>query len=262
PSIQSPTTLPIAKPPAYPSTCQMLSRLRIALPTAKIQISTSKNPMIGTMTRWFRTDSRIRIVDSDTSKMRSTKMRTGPHGPANSASFDSLVSVVYRGADVYWAPAWSLLTFDADANLIPEYVMRVSARRRAVFATALLLLGACGSAVPRSQPAPRDSYLVLISLDGSRSAYLDRRPTPTLDSLARAGIRADSLIPLQPAKTFPNHYSIATGLYPGEHGIVANTFYDADRGEWYSPANRQAVEDGTWYRGEPIWVTAQRQGLR
>lgn len=163
---------------------------------------------------------------------------------------------------MYWAPAWSLLTFDADANLIPEYVMRVSARRRAVFATALLLLGACGSAVPRSQPAPRDSYLVLISFDGFRSDYLDRGLTPTLDSLARAGIRADSLIPLQPAKTFPNHYSIATGLHPGEHGIVANTFYDADRGEWYSPANRQAVEDGTWYRGEPIWVTAQRQGLR
>ncbi|HEU5209275.1 MAG TPA: ectonucleotide pyrophosphatase/phosphodiesterase [Longimicrobiales bacterium] len=140
--------------------------------------------------------------------------------------------------------------------------MHESARRRAVFAAALLLLGACASGQPPTQSRPADRYLVLISFDGFRSDYLDRGLTPTLDSLAGAGIRADSLIPLQPAKTFPNHYSIATGLYPGEHGIVANTFYDPARDAWYSPASRAAVEDGTWYRGEPIWVTAQRQGLR
>jgi len=107
-----------------------------------------------------------------------------------------------------------------------------------------------------------ERYVVLVSFDGFRSDYLERGLTPVLDSLARAGVRADSMMPVQPAKTFPNHYTIATGLYPGEHGIVANTFYDAERDAWYSPANRAAVEDGSWYRGEPIWVTAQRQGLR
>ncbi len=138
--------------------------------------------------------------------------------------------------------------------------MHVSARS----ATALCLAlagSACGT-LPAPRQADADAYVVLISFDGFRADYLERGLTPTIDSLAAAGIRADSLIPSQPTKTFPNHYSIVTGLYPGEHGIVANTFYDAARDEWYSPAHRAAVEDGTWYRGEPVWVTAQRQGLR
>lgn len=141
--------------------------------------------------------------------------------------------------------------------------MHVSARCRATLAAILLgTLGtACASTSPPGPPT-EDRYLVMISFDGFRADYLDRGITPTLDSLARAGIRADSLIPTQPTKTFPNHYSIATGLYPGEHGLVANTFYDPARDAWYSPANRAAVEDGSWYRGEPIWVSAQRQGLR
>jgi predicted AlkP superfamily pyrophosphatase or phosphodiesterase len=65
-----------------------------------------------------------------------------------------------------------------------------------------------------------------------------------------------------PSKTFPNHYAIATGMYAGEHGIVANTFADSARAAVYSPADRSMVEDGSWYRGEPIWVSAQRQGLK
>lgn len=140
--------------------------------------------------------------------------------------------------------------------------MHESVRRGAMLAAVLLFPVACASATPTPRHATDDRYVVLVSFDGFRSDYLDRGLTPVLDSLAGAGVRADSMLPVQPAKTFPNHYTIATGLYPGEHGIVANTFYDAERAAWYSPANRAAVEDGTWYRGEPIWVTAQRQGLR
>src|SRR5512138_1843541 len=140
--------------------------------------------------------------------------------------------------------------------------MHESVRRGAMLAAVLLFPVACASATPAPRHATDDRYVVLVSFDGFRSDYLDRGLTPVLDSLAGAGVRADSMLPVQPAKTFPNHYTIATGLYPGEHGIVANTFYDAERDAWYSPANRAAVEDGTWYRGEPIWVTAQRQGLR
>ncbi|MHB1168452.1 MAG: alkaline phosphatase family protein [Longimicrobiales bacterium] len=140
--------------------------------------------------------------------------------------------------------------------------MHVSARCRAMLAAVLFApLGTACASTTADLPA-EDRYLVMISFDGFRADYLDRGITPTLDSLARAGIRADSLIPAQPTKTFPNHYSIATGLYPGEHGIIANTFHDSARDAWYSPANRAAVEDGSWYRGEPIWVTAQRHGLR
>ncbi|MGH7444772.1 MAG: ectonucleotide pyrophosphatase/phosphodiesterase [Longimicrobiales bacterium] len=111
-------------------------------------------------------------------------------------------------------------------------------------------------------PASAERYVVLVSFDGFRHDYLDRGLTPTLDSLARAGVRTRGLIPVQPSKTFPNHYAIATGLYAAEHGIVANTFYDPARAAWYSPADRKAVEDGSWYRGEPIWVTAQKQGMK
>ncbi len=136
-----------------------------------------------------------------------------------------------------------------------------AARCRAAYLS-LFLLAACGSAPARPEAPAPDRYLVLVSFDGFRHDYLDRGLTPTLDSLAGAGIRADALLPAQPSKTFPNHYTIATGLYPGEHGIVANAFYDPARGEWYSPADRATVEDGSWYRGEPIWVVAQRQGLR
>ena len=128
-----------------------------------------------------------------------------------------------------------------------------------------LLVLACAGAAPQraaTVPAASGDYVVLVSFDGFRHDYLDRGLTPTLDSLARSGIRARGLIPVQPSKTFPSHYSIVTGLHAGEHGIVANTFYDPEQQTWYSPADRAAVEDGSWYRGEPIWVTAQRHGLR
>lgn len=150
--------------------------------------------------------------------------------------------------------------------------MRYAARCRALLVLLAALLSACAGGqragtVPASSErepvlAPAERYVVLVSFDGFRHDYLDRGLTPTLDSLARTGVRARGLIPVQPSKTFPNHYAIATGLHAGEHGIVANTFYDPARGAWYSPADRTAVEDGSWYRGEPIWVTAQKNGLK
>jgi alkaline phosphatase D len=69
------------------------------------------------------------------------------------------------------------------------------------------------------------------------------------------------MIPSYPSKTFPNHYTLATGLYPARHGIVANSFWDPAREAMYALGDRTAVEDGTWYGGEPLWVTAERQGM-
>jgi predicted AlkP superfamily pyrophosphatase or phosphodiesterase len=109
--------------------------------------------------------------------------------------------------------------------------------------------------------APPAAYVILVSFDGFRFDYLDRGVTPVLDSLAREGVRADGLIPVMPTKTFPNHYSIATGMYSSEHRLVANVFRDPQLGI-YSPADRTTVENGEWYAGEPDWVAAQRQGLR
>ena len=122
------------------------------------------------------------------------------------------------------------------------------------------VLASCAARQP-DRPAPPASYVVLVSFDGFRHDYVDRGISPVMDSLARAGVRADGLIPVMPTKTFPNHYSIATGMYASEHRLVANVFRDAELGT-YSPADRSTVEDGAWYGGEPIWVAAQRQGVR
>jgi predicted AlkP superfamily pyrophosphatase or phosphodiesterase len=134
---------------------------------------------------------------------------------------------------------------------------------------AALTLGACTAPRPTTggtggvnragmQGKP---YVVLVSFDGFRADYLDRYPAPNFQRVVRRGVRAEGLVPIFPSKTFPNHYSIVTGLYAEHHGLVANWFYDPVRGETYAMSNRAVVMDGDWYRGEPIWVTAERQGM-
>ncbi|MCW9708756.1 ectonucleotide pyrophosphatase/phosphodiesterase [Fodinibius salsisoli] len=104
--------------------------------------------------------------------------------------------------------------------------------------------------------------LLLISFDGFRYDYLNKVDTPHFDSLAAGGVQAEGLIPVFPSKTFPNHYAIATGLYPENSGFVGNTMYDPKWKEWYRIRDRKAVEDGKWYGGEPIWNTLEKQGIR
>lgn len=104
-------------------------------------------------------------------------------------------------------------------------------------------------------------YVVMLSVDGFRWDYTEKVPTPNLDKIARMGVKAESLKASFPTKTFPNHYSIATGLYPDHHGIVMNSFYDPAIGRNYAIFDREAVEDGYFYGGEPIWVTAENQGV-
>jgi predicted AlkP superfamily pyrophosphatase or phosphodiesterase len=104
--------------------------------------------------------------------------------------------------------------------------------------------------------------LLLISIDGFQADYLDHYEAPTLERLVREGTRAEGLIPAFPTKTFPNHYTIVTGLYPEHHGIISNTMYDPTLDASFSLGDRDAVSDGRWWGGEPIWATAQQQGLR
>ncbi|HUP89387.1 MAG TPA: ectonucleotide pyrophosphatase/phosphodiesterase [Longimicrobiales bacterium] len=113
----------------------------------------------------------------------------------------------------------------------------------------------------RSQSGPTDDVVVLVSFDGFRHDYLDRGVTPNFTRLAKAGVRADALIPIFPSKTFPNHYSIVTGMYGEHHGIVGNEFFDPVWGDFKS-ADHSDPNVGRWFGGEPIWVTAERQGVR
>lgn len=104
-------------------------------------------------------------------------------------------------------------------------------------------------------------YVILISADGFRYDYADKYKAANLIQLRQQGAAATSMIPSYPSVTFPNHYSIATGLYPSHHGLVYNQFYDRARKESYTMSNRKNVEDGTWYGGTPLWVLAELQGM-
>ena len=103
-------------------------------------------------------------------------------------------------------------------------------------------------------------YTVVISLDGFRWDYTEWYDTPFMDMMADKGVKS-ALIPSYPSKTFPNHYSIVTGLYPDHHGIVANSFLDRTTGESFSLGNPEQKINPVYYGGEPVWVTAQKQGL-
>jgi predicted AlkP superfamily pyrophosphatase or phosphodiesterase len=104
--------------------------------------------------------------------------------------------------------------------------------------------------------------VILISVDGYRADYFQRYPSPALQLLARRGVRARWLEPAYPSLTFPNHYTIATGLYPDHHGIVANNIYDPEFKQTFTMAKREEVQNGRWWLGEPIWVTAEKQEQR
>ena len=125
-------------------------------------------------------------------------------------------------------------------------------------ALACALVGASPAAQRRPAPEP---ILILISFDGWRWDYIDRVPAPNLRALASRGVRAKELIPSFPSFTFPNHYTIVTGLYPQHHGIVANTMADPGFPERFTMSSGTA-KDPRWWGGEPIWVTASLQGRR
>lgn len=128
---------------------------------------------------------------------------------------------------------------------------------RSALAGLILLLAAC-----RPAPAPRagDGIVILISIDGWRWDYLERFAPPTLSRLAADGVRAEGLIPQFPSKTFPNHYTIVTGLTLAHHGIVSNNMRDPVIPGRYSMSNRDVLADPRWWGGDPIWNTAERQG--
>ena len=103
---------------------------------------------------------------------------------------------------------------------------------------------------------------ILISFDGMRYDYLEKTDTPYFDKLIETGVIANSLIPVFPSFTFPNHYSIATGTYAGNHYLTGNHYFSKIHNSWYSMYDRETVIDAKYYKGEPIWVTAEKQGIK
>lgn len=117
---------------------------------------------------------------------------------------------------------------------------------------------------PPNAPAQQSKhYVVLVSLDGFRYDYPQKFGTPHLEAIAHAGVSApDGMLPSFPSLTFPNHYSIVTGLYPEHHGIVGNSFFDPARDAVYVYTRPEPSSDGTWYGGTPLWSLAEQHGMR
>jgi predicted AlkP superfamily pyrophosphatase or phosphodiesterase len=123
-------------------------------------------------------------------------------------------------------------------------------------------LAACATPAPATHttPAPK-AAVVLVSIDGFRSDYLDRGITPNLSRLAATGVRGEGMRPSYPALTFPNHWTLVTGLRPDRHGIVHNVMRDPAIGAFKAGNEANAGDARWWNGGEPIWVTAERAGL-
>ncbi|MCK9280289.1 MAG: ectonucleotide pyrophosphatase/phosphodiesterase [Melioribacteraceae bacterium] len=104
-------------------------------------------------------------------------------------------------------------------------------------------------------------YVILVSFDAFRWDYMDRGLTPNLSKFASEGVKSLSLESCFPSKTFPNHISIITGMYPENHGIIHNTIYNRFTNQTYKMSDSNQVRDPRWYLGEPFWETAERQGI-
>ena len=134
-------------------------------------------------------------------------------------------------------------------------------KRYACILLALLFAGCAASRRSAVATAPQEKqYAVILSMDAFRWDLAGRSHTPTLDSLARVGTYAE-IYPVYPSNTFPSHYAMATGLHPDHHGVVNNGFYDRTQGRRLSVFDSLDVRTPGFWGGEPIWNTAERQGL-
>ena len=122
----------------------------------------------------------------------------------------------------------------------------------------LIALGSCR----KTEKERLETYVVMVSFDIFRWDYPDLYETPNFDQMAIRGVKAEKLLPSFPTKTFPNHYTLATGLYPDNHGIINNSFYALDLDGIYRISDREMVMNPDAYFGEPIWVTAEKQGVK
>jgi len=134
-------------------------------------------------------------------------------------------------------------------------------RRGPLAATILaLILGAAIAVAQRDPFADLQPTVILVSFDGFRWDYMSKVPTPNLGRLMMRGVHARNMIPSFPSKTFPNHYTLATGLYPGHHGIVANNIFDPPTGRLFTTGKREEVRDPMWWGGMPIWTLLEKNG--
>lgn len=125
--------------------------------------------------------------------------------------------------------------------------------------------------------SPADAPVILIGIDGVRWDTLRRVDLPVLARIAANGTQAEGLIPQFPSFSYVNFYTIVTGLYPENHGIVHNAIYDPllreafkhgiNQSALFDPTKKDlaggsSFRDPRWWGGEPIWVTAEKNGVK
>ena len=158
-------------------------------------------------------------------------------------------------------------------EIMIRFIIRIRARAWSLLPVLFLAATLCAAQsispvieVPNPPNTPAQQakhYVILVSLDGFRYDYAEKYGAKNLLAMAARGASApDGMIPSYPSITFPNHYTIVTGLYPEHHGIVANNFYDPARKEKFSFSDSKTNADGSWYGGVPLWVLAERLGMR
>lgn len=123
----------------------------------------------------------------------------------------------------------------------------------------LILLVTVGCVQAQTDQKP---YVILVSFDGFRHDYVEKYNLLNFKKFIAQGSSVEALIPCFPSKTFPNHYTLITGLYPGNHGLIDNEFYDPTLKKLYVTKNRIMVENPAFYGGTPLWQLAQQQGLK
>ena len=112
-----------------------------------------------------------------------------------------------------------------------------------------------------SAAAQKKPYVIMSSIDGLRADFVDKYNATALQGYGNYGVVANYMTSSFPSLTFPNHYSIVTGLYPAHHGLVDNTFFDEKANATYTMANKKMVADPYWYGGTPLWVLAEKQQM-
>jgi len=129
--------------------------------------------------------------------------------------------------------------------------------KKIIFLLSFLITGIFASAQQNLSP-----YVVLVSFDGFRHDYVKNFNPPNFKKFISQGSQAEALIPSFPSKTFPNHYTLVTGLNPGNHGLVDNSFYDRQHNEEYGMRKKSLVVDPYYYGGVPLWELAKKNGMK
>ena len=132
-----------------------------------------------------------------------------------------------------------------------------------IFLFFLLIITGCGTKKTVTTDVGNDeNYVLLVSFDGFRHDYAEKYNLPNFKQLAKEGATTEMMLSSFPSKTFPNHYSIITGMYAGNHGLVDNKFYVKEKNAFYAIGDRAKVEDASYYKGYPLWQWLQKHGMK